>query len=493
VGGWVTVWEDDMSDPGANWSKYGDPGEGVVTFNTGNIDLNIKGNVSTGWSSACRPPLAAYRSSGGISWYSDIVEFEVVLSGVTVQRAGSYHQGFVGFGWGSLTGYRNVGLGVYAGSSGAQLHTSMRLPHWGCAGWSTAYPGGDLRMRIYRSCQSCGTVKLPTPELYEIIETNRHLSYFSIGGDRQNFVRPSSWPTTCQASVEFTNFVLWAGNIIGTPVVCPTPPSTVDAYGYFTYARVRKYSAAASDVDAPFITDETPTGSIGDNYADVTFTTKDSDGDVVKNTINVSVEELGGGPTVNMIVNGVFQSGYSGTIVANSYNGWDVVIDRAAPWIPGKTYEVTATCQDDSTNQASKDWQFGISEIPFYIIDVQPDPITEEGGTEMTATGLFPVNEPLELFMGYTGDDTDAPCYGGEGYGYQPQTESSSEVHFMSPPNAPGSPCKVTLKYLGAVFTYESGVTVLERVWRTKQLSTKAAHPPWIGAGKRQLGDENPR
>jgi len=136
---------------------------------------------------------------------------------------------------------------------------------------------------------------------------------------------------------------------------------------------------------------------------------------------------------------------------------------------------------------------FCLYEWSYNITSVTPEIISEEGGTEMIASGWFPINKPIEIFMGLNGDPTDKPCYGGEGYGYLPQTADDSELHFTSPPNAPGLDYKITLRYLERTFTYSGTVTVLERVWRTKQVSTKAGYPSWVGVGKRQLADEDPR
>jgi hypothetical protein len=120
------------------------------------------------------------------------------------------------------------------------------------------------------------------------------------------------------------------------------------------------------------------------------------------------------------------------------------------------------------------------------ITGITPDPIDDEGGTLMTATGSFPANTSLQVFLGTTGTVADEPCYGGFGYGYFPQSSDGTTLEFVSPPLPKEALNVVTIKW-GAILAFFNYITVVERHWRSKTFSMRASKPPWMDSGSKRL------
>ncbi len=94
--------------------------------------------------------------------------------------------------------------------------------------------------------------------------------------------------------------------------------------------------------DPPVISSEAPTGVAVAPDANISFTTSD-DAQVIQNTIDLTLTPPGL-PADPVIVNGVFQGFYTGTVVANGTNGFDVTVDPV-PMIVG-AWTAVAYCED---------------------------------------------------------------------------------------------------------------------------------------------------
>jgi hypothetical protein len=101
----------------------------------------------------------------------------------------------------------------------------------------------------------------------------------------------------------------------------------------------------------------------------------------------------------------------------------------------------------DSTAEENQNHDF--EEVAFDIVaEVQSAPVlisisnievedgellSQAGGQKVVLTGAFPPNIPLEVFWGPTGTANDAPAYGGQGFGYRPQSLDGLHLLFITP------------------------------------------------------------
>jgi hypothetical protein len=122
---------------------------------------------------------------------------------------------------------------------------------------------------------------------------------------------------------------------------------------------------------------------------------------------------------------------------------------------------------------------------------VSPGVIGEDGGYELELTGSFPAGASLEVFLGSAGDETDSPCYGGPGLGYNPVSLDGTTVTVISPPIAPGAGYSLSWRQVGGGSPTVLGtVTALERNWPSKEFLMRGNFPPWSGIGSRTLERE---
>jgi len=74
---------------------------------------------------------------------------------------------------------------------------------------------------------------------------------------------------------------------------------------------------------------------------------------------------------------------------------------------------------------------------PAVILDPLPldrsNVISSAGGEGLTLSGTFP-SGALTVYLGPLGTIDDPPCYGGPGYGYQPQSADGTTVKIVTPP-----------------------------------------------------------
>lgn len=119
--------------------------------------------------------------------------------------------------------------------------------------------------------------------------------------------------------------------------------------------------------------------------------------------------------------------------------------------------------------------------------------VAEDGGYEVEIEGTFPIGAPLEVFMGQDAADTDSPCYGGSGRGYQPISLDGATLRVITPPSSLGSQILSWRQAGGGDPSPVGELTVIERNWAHKQLSTRVCYPPWAGVGRRRLEIEEQR
>jgi len=115
----------------------------------------------------------------------------------------------------------------------------------------------------------------------------------------------------------------------------------------------------------PYIVNGLPV-SIAPQAVTVSFSARDDRGNIVQASIDLTLVYDPGGAgeaTYQVIINGVFQSGYGGTITPNAFNGFDVVVDTHPNFAEG-TWEAQVYVEDDEAASGSADWQWEVVNIP---------------------------------------------------------------------------------------------------------------------------------
>jgi len=110
----------------------------------------------------------------------------------------------------------------------------------------------------------------------------------------------------------------------------------------------------------PYITNTLPVGSDNRYDTNLSFSIYDDDGMVVQGTIDLTVTMPLCPADIPVIVDGVIQSGFTGTILANPYGGYDVSVipDRESGW-GERAWTADAYAEDDIGAMASANWSFG--------------------------------------------------------------------------------------------------------------------------------------
>jgi hypothetical protein len=109
--------------------------------------------------------------------------------------------------------------------------------------------------------------------------------------------------------------------------------------------------------DPPVVTPENPSGIVNPD-ALISFSCSD-DIEVDENTIQLELTDPDAN-TIDVIVNGVFQAGWSGTITANGSNGFDVAV-TGHPLMDLGIWSVTATVDDTLGETDSDSWGWTVS------------------------------------------------------------------------------------------------------------------------------------
>jgi phage tail-like protein len=112
--------------------------------------------------------------------------------------------------------------------------------------------------------------------------------------------------------------------------------------------------------EPPTVSGGYPTGSSEDRDVEIGFVCED-DQQVDIDTIDLNLAGPGG--SLDAIIGGVFQSGFTGTITPNLNNGYDVVLDGHIDLVTG-LWTATATVEDGLGASGSDNWQFTTKWIP---------------------------------------------------------------------------------------------------------------------------------
>jgi hypothetical protein len=128
---------------------------------------------------------------------------------------------------------------------------------------------------------------------------------------------------------------------------------------------------------------------------------------------------------------------------------------------------------------------------PVGLTIAQPAVLSQAGADAVVLLGAFPVGQDAIVLAGPVGGPVDVPVYGGQGFGYSPQSVDGLTLNLVMPPLPVGA-FSISVEYpiIGAE-TLDAG-NVVERPWYSKQFLARAGFPPWYGVGARQLDQERP-
>lgn len=120
------------------------------------------------------------------------------------------------------------------------------------------------------------------------------------------------------------------------------------------------------------------------------------------------------------------------------------------------------------------------------ITDVSPGIINSDGGTDILITGNFTPGQEIFGFIGFFGDERDAPIYSGnQGYGLALISSNGTTLQGIAPIMPVGEPV-LTLK-IGAQYHYHLNLDVIPRIWPNKQFTLRKKFQPIYGVGKRTI------
>jgi len=119
------------------------------------------------------------------------------------------------------------------------------------------------------------------------------------------------------------------------------------------------------------------------------------------------------------------------------------------------------------------------------VTGISPSVVGSAGGDELVITGAFEANVDLEVRLG------GELAYGGQGYGYLPQSSDGTTVTVIAPPLPEGFADVGILVVSEQIETVlEDALTVLKRNWPSKGFEMRKSFPRWQGVGARKLEDE---
>lgn len=136
--------------------------------------------------------------------------------------------------------------------------------------------------------------------------------------------------------------------------------------------------------------------------------------------------------------------------------------------------------------------QEGLPATPVAIDSLSPAIVGQDGGVELTLTGEFPSNTDLDVHLGLTGTVNDPKCYGGQGYGLNPQSEDGVTLTVYTPRFSPGEKGSgyITVAYNNETYVFGSLIVLGERVFLSKQFEFRKNFPRFMALGT-QLRDKD--
>lgn len=120
------------------------------------------------------------------------------------------------------------------------------------------------------------------------------------------------------------------------------------------------------------------------------------------------------------------------------------------------------------------------------VATVTPATIEQDGGAELIITGTFPVNTPLSVHIGPTGDGTDERAVSGKcGRMYTPVAASATRLKVFAPELPVGGPYKIFITDGVTDDVLLAALTVVKRSYRSSSFQLKRSLPPHWKLGPR--------
>ena len=122
------------------------------------------------------------------------------------------------------------------------------------------------------------------------------------------------------------------------------------------------------------------------------------------------------------------------------------------------------------------------------ISGVSQDLFGQQGGDELiiTASGLI-IGYDYQVFI------NGLPCFGGQGYGYLPQTLDGTTLKVITPILTIAGVLDIVVQQVSPLITSAAfPITIIERVFMGRQFSMRQCFPRWYATGARRIDLEEP-
>lgn len=192
--------------------------------------------------------------------------------------------------------------------------------------------------------------------------------------------------------------------------------------------------ALGCDETPPVVSNRVPASAAVDILATapVLFRAVDTETSVDELATNIYLDIDGAGE-VAVMLNGVFQAGYSGGIVATAF-GWDYTINHAVEFPPSAPIVVRIQVYDLMGNETEDTYTFTTAASIVSNITT----VSSIGGTKIELLGV-PAGR-YRIHLGPNGDETDPLCFVGGGFGNVVTSDGVNPVELWTPQLPVGGP-----------------------------------------------------
>jgi hypothetical protein len=221
---------------------------------------------------------------------------------------------------------------------------------------------------------------------------------------------------------------------------------------------------------APTVQNQSPAPSSTGNRGDGTVYLEviDTDGDLEPTTVQIWANER---PAWESAAAKTGFSGSRGSVT----NGYSYTVTPDTP-LPVGTVTMRVRAVDALGNVLDTTYTF---DTAMFLDSIVPAIATEQGGTTLILTGLFPIDTGLAVTL------AGIPCYGGPDKGYSPSSDDGTTLMVATPPMTVGG--SQTLEVTHGAQVDSDSITIVERSWATKTFRIRTMIDRWKETGGRQF------
>lgn len=157
--------------------------------------------------------------------------------------------------------------------------------------------------------------------------------------------------------------------------------------------------------------------------------------------------------------------------------GYCWVIDPAIEFLPGHVVIVGVYAEDVAGNVLNTSYSFTTTTLA----SMTQQDVGDRGGWTLGIGGAFPVGAPFQSFLGPVGDETDPPCYGGQGNGHEAVSSDGVTAEVIT------TPCAAGVRYVTVRISGVNGtlpINVIEEPVDFRRHDLSKFFPPWQATGR---------